>query len=180
MTLGNTSSSLSFKQKVDLLIDLGALDSDTKKKFQTFMEIRNQFMHNWDALDYVTCFSFLPPGKDSFLLRSYPQRPSLSMEDKLEAAVKELCIDITDMTVQIIKKIDAKYIKKGMDESNENVVKVLLGSLDRIQHSIDEIVKELSQDADCIDPLTLAQVSGKVIKSIKNIWAEDIGAIPEQ
>ena len=33
ITLGNKSSSLSFNQKVDLLIDLGALGKEDKKKF---------------------------------------------------------------------------------------------------------------------------------------------------
>ena len=46
MSLGNTGKALSFSQKLNLLIDIGALKKDDQKKFLAFMEIRNQFMHN--------------------------------------------------------------------------------------------------------------------------------------
>ena len=64
----NSNTSLSFKNKIELLIDIGALEGDTKKKFITFMEIRNQFMHNNDASNYVRCYSYLI-GKEKFILK---------------------------------------------------------------------------------------------------------------
>ena len=45
-TLGNKSSSLSFKSKVDLLFDIGDLEKPAYDKLILFMEIRNQFIHN--------------------------------------------------------------------------------------------------------------------------------------
>src|SRR5688572_19762225 len=59
ISFGNKSSSLSFNQKVNILIDIGALNATDKIKFQTFMEIRNQFMHNIDADSYENCFKYL-------------------------------------------------------------------------------------------------------------------------
>lgn len=45
-TLGNKSSSLSFKNKIDLLFDLDDLSPDDYNQMVKFMEIRNQFIHN--------------------------------------------------------------------------------------------------------------------------------------
>ena len=56
-TLGNKSSSLSFKTKVDLLSDIGDLDKTEYDRLILFMEIRNQFIHNPE------CNSFADFGK---------------------------------------------------------------------------------------------------------------------
>ncbi|WKK77111.2 hypothetical protein QYS49_07835 [Marivirga salinae] len=50
--LGNKNSSLSFKNKIDLLFDIGVLSKDENQKLLLLMEFRNQFLHN------ITCNSF--------------------------------------------------------------------------------------------------------------------------
>ncbi len=45
-TLGNKSSSLSFKNKIDLLYDIDDLTKEEYTSMLKFMEIRNQFIHN--------------------------------------------------------------------------------------------------------------------------------------
>jgi len=45
-TLGHSSSALSFKQKADLLKDLGRLNATDYNDLILFMEIRNQLIHN--------------------------------------------------------------------------------------------------------------------------------------
>lgn len=45
-SFSNKSSSLSFNQRLNLLIDIGAIEANNRNKFLAFMEIRNQFMHN--------------------------------------------------------------------------------------------------------------------------------------
>jgi len=106
--LGNKSGCLSFNQKIDLLIELGALSQDVKKKFQAFMEIRNQFMHNLSATTYEKCLSFTN-GTDKFLLKTYPQLDNLIKEDALKAAIGELSDDIGMLTANIIKKVEEKF-----------------------------------------------------------------------
>src|SRR6266446_5696534 len=56
---GNKSGCISFNQKIDLLIEIGALSKDLRTKYQTFMEIRNQFMHNINAESYEKCLSLI-------------------------------------------------------------------------------------------------------------------------
>ena len=109
-SFGNQSGNLSFNQKIDLLIDIRALDKDEKKKFQTFMEIRNQFMHNYYAKNYETCFSFLN-GKSAFILKHYPQKPDLTLEEKLHKATVELAEDVLKTTMNLFKKLREKILK---------------------------------------------------------------------
>lgn len=104
ISFGNKSSAISFNQKINLLIDIGALEKDNKKKFLTFMEIRNVFMHVFEANTFTNCFGFLD-NKEKFLLKIYADPKDEISEDKL----KELCIalsnDIIILTLNIIVKI---------------------------------------------------------------------------
>jgi hypothetical protein len=109
--LGNKSGCLSFNQKVDLLIELGAISVKDRNKFQAFMEIRNQFMHNLSASTYEKCFSFTN-GTDRFLLKTYPQLKTLSKEEALRNSAGELIDDIVNLTVNIIDKIGDKLHKE--------------------------------------------------------------------
>lgn len=52
-TLSNKSSSLSFKNKIDLLHDLGDIDDLDYNHLIKFMEIRNQFAHNHECSSFV-------------------------------------------------------------------------------------------------------------------------------
>ncbi len=52
-TLDNTSSSLSFKNKIDLLLDLGDIEKKDHSHFIKLMEIRNQFAHNPKCTSFV-------------------------------------------------------------------------------------------------------------------------------
>ena len=51
--IGNKNSSLSFKNKIDLLFDINILSKEEHQKLMLLMEFRNQFLHN------ITCTSFL-------------------------------------------------------------------------------------------------------------------------
>ena len=51
-TLGNTSSALSFKSKIDLLYDLEEIDTTVYNHLIKLMEIRNQFAHNSNAISF--------------------------------------------------------------------------------------------------------------------------------
>lgn len=107
ITLGNKRSSFSFDQKVNLLIDMGVLNKLNKEKFQTFMEIRNKFMHVLEITNYEKCFEELD-GKEKWILRVYPQNTGLSKEKQLAQAVNDLAEDVTTLTTSISIKIDSK------------------------------------------------------------------------
>src|ERR1700733_14383622 len=51
-TLGNSSSALPFKSKIDLLYDLEELDKIEYTHLLKLMEVRNQFAHNPNAVSF--------------------------------------------------------------------------------------------------------------------------------
>ena len=137
-TLGNKSSSLSFSQRVDLLLDLKAFSSDQRKKLQTFMEIRNQLMHNIEASSYEKCFSFMK-GKDNWILKEYPQPNELSREKKLEKATISLAQGAYDIIEGLIKPLNEKKEKK----KEVPYLKRLIDARDKAINDIEGIVDDL-------------------------------------
>lgn len=59
-TLDNKSSSLSLKNKIDMLYDIGDFDKKTYTKVLKFMEIRNQFIHNPECNNFTDLESVSP------------------------------------------------------------------------------------------------------------------------
>lgn len=89
-TLGNNSSALSFKAKIDILYDLEELDVTNYNHLIKLMEIRNQFAHNPNAISFS---SFEEINKDVFkyLLKHRPQElEKEDIEKQLEGSFNEL------------------------------------------------------------------------------------------
>lgn len=68
---GETSKSLPFNNKLDLLLELNFFDKETKEKFSLFGEIRNKFAHLKSVSDFSGCFARLN-GSENRLLKFYP------------------------------------------------------------------------------------------------------------
>jgi Asp-tRNA(Asn)/Glu-tRNA(Gln) amidotransferase C subunit len=166
-TLGNKSSSLSFNNKIDLLIDIGALKGDTKSKFQIFMEIRNQFMHNSYANTYEECIRFLE--KEKFLLSRYPQLKDLHKEEQLKNAVKQLSEDVLSMIRNIEEEIINRLKKQADLEMKSKSHSALFESLNEMIEHIDELIKTRAN----VDP-SFAEKDPKyqTIMILTNLWKD--------
>jgi hypothetical protein len=89
-TLGNKSTSLSFKNKVDILHDLDELSKEEYDDLIRFMEIRNQIIHNYE------CNSFLKlnetnPDLCNFLKKKFPNSEP-DQESSLRKSYNELYV----------------------------------------------------------------------------------------
>ncbi|MDB5004569.1 MAG: hypothetical protein JWQ34_2794 [Mucilaginibacter sp.] len=114
---GNTSKSLSFNQKVFLLIDLGILDKTSRDKLVKFMEIRNQFMHNIHASSFEKCFSFLE-GTENYLFKLYPINSNENKESKLALLYDKLKFDIIAIIRKLIEELQGKTEEKITQKAN--------------------------------------------------------------
>lgn len=146
-SLGSKGGALSFNQKINLLIDIGALEPATRSKYQAFMEIRNVFMHNILATDLVSCMKFTN-GTEKFILKVYPVgNDVIEEEEKLRFAVEALSADVLKTTKKIEKKIyDKKYKYKESKiglKSHHAFIKVIselknIMSIDIVKNSYDK------------------------------------------
>ena len=71
-SLGNTNTTLSFNQKINLLLDSKSIVKEEKIKFDIFMSIRNQFMHNLNINTFSDAYDKLT-GTEKKLRMLYPK-----------------------------------------------------------------------------------------------------------
>lgn len=135
LVLGNRNSSLSLSQKIDLLIDLGALTIKDKSKFQAFMEIRNKFMHVYDANSFNACFMHLGE-KEKFLFKLYPQVKAMDREEKLKEVSICLANDVLSLTYGIINSIIAKNHNERISELSISLAKTITVNSDELNKLI--------------------------------------------
>lgn len=90
-SLGNKTSSLSFNQKLNLLLDSGSITKTDKLKLEIFMEVRNQFMHNLDVYSFKEVFQLLE-GREKKLKKIYPIffSDSIDIEKSFEECITKI------------------------------------------------------------------------------------------
>lgn len=93
----NKSGNLSFRNKIDLLFDLGILTKDEYKCFLLLMEFRNQFLHNIDCISFSHAVSILGKDRGNQLIRFVETG---SHADK-ESQYKEGFLHLYGKTIQI-------------------------------------------------------------------------------
>lgn len=97
-SFGNTSSCLSFNQKMFLLLDYGAIEKDDKTIMNDVMSIRNQFLHNANCLTYQDAFKSLDGTQNRFMKMFTDNfKDDSDMEKNLEKSVSdafEYCKDV--------------------------------------------------------------------------------------
>jgi len=122
-TLGNTGSSLSMNDKINILTDMNSMNADDAKRFQLFMKIRNQFMHNRDATSFEKCLAFLNGTKKN-LLKLYPQKEDIAEEKKIELAFDNLLKDLINVLLAILNvyqekikaEVERDFFKRKFEE----------------------------------------------------------------
>jgi len=116
-SFGSRSTALSFNQKILLLIDIGALERNTRIKFLTFMAVRNQFMHNILATSYEVCVRKCLSDEDGKYITKYVKKEEQESDEKhLKRAVDALSNDILKITGELFVTLKTKM---GGQMSNE-------------------------------------------------------------
>lgn len=177
-TLGHKGSSLSFSQRVDFLMDLKVLNQAEKSKFQTFMEIRNQLMHNLCAFTYVKCFGFLPEGKAAWILKQYPQPANLAQEIKLKNAAIALARDVKTLVFNINNALTAKKEKDKLAPSLRRRLDARNKGIEEVKNIIDELIAKKIGSKKLVTAKHFnnigAEVSGVLDERIKTLWFQEI------
>ncbi|SDE64993.1 hypothetical protein SAMN05216464_10893 [Mucilaginibacter pineti] len=127
-TLGNSSSALPFKSKIDLLYDLEELSKTEYAHSLKLMEIRNQFAHNPNAVSFE---SFKEINNDiiNYLLRNCPgDLEKEDVETKLVGAFNHL-FQITAGKLMIIEVEYSGGIRKQI---RQHVNDIIVKNIDHI------------------------------------------------
>lgn len=155
-SLGFRSSAISFKTKVDILLDMNLINKDDIWKYETFMLIRNQFMHNMDADTYDDCLEYIDKEKKNKLLKFYPKNIDLSEEEKTKRASINLAAELTEISHKLFIKVMSKHSTDGNIYGNAQIgfsfkkglefLKEKLGdAYDTKKITLDELIQVLSE-----------------------------------
>lgn len=128
-TLGNQSSSLSFKTKIDFLYDLDDISKEEYNKYLKFMEIRNQFAHNSECNTFESLID-INDSITNFLLKKYK---SIVVEGRSNEENLSACYN--KMVNVLIGKLLVLDIEYGIGLKNEVISKIN----SRIMDDIDEV-----------------------------------------
>lgn len=148
ISFGNKSTALSFRTKVNLLLDMKVFDKNDNWKLEKFMEIRNQFMHNFEASSYEKCFSFLS-GAQEKVLKEYPQDKKLPLEAQLKIASQKLAFEV----LNIVQKVFSAVIGKKVTESE----RITLSTIAKASNKAIEELYEKAKSSDEPDKISLIE-----------------------
>lgn len=146
-SLGFKGSALSFKNKVDILLDIGHITKEKYGEFIMFMEIRNQFIHNIDSNSFKIVLDRV--NKKKKLLGIDSNLESFVKKDKngkntekiYEVAFTHLCLNLKEILDEIHKTIVAdkiKYLDNKIKALEANIYKKINSA---IAESIDVVAE---------------------------------------
>lgn len=134
------------------------MNDDLKSKFVAFMEIRNQFMHNMNALTYVKCFENLP-GKQKWILNTYPQ-PGVTLnaipdiEEKLNDWSKKLIAEKKKINTTVLKGFGSTVRKAVFSSVAQHFKKIV---------AEERTLEKAERDAEIDAAVAAASISGKKV-----------------
>lgn len=141
-TLGNQSSALSFKSKVDLLYDLDEIDKEEYNHLLKLMEIRNQFAHNSDAVSFES-LDDINPQINKYLEKNAPD--NIDHEQNREKKLQQIFSELFKITVAKLMIIEFEYKKGIKDEIRKHVNDKIVENINEIWKSALEKRKENQQ-----------------------------------
>lgn len=167
LSFGNRSSSLSFNQKLNLLKDNDTINKDDKYKLEVFAAIRNQFMHNPQANNYVDAFDFID-GAESKLKKIYPQffekaEREVIFENIVEQLYKDgraILVSFKGGAERKIKLIsEAKTYRKYYEKLNKSVIE----NFKEFEDALRQIDKETIDKSALL--LTITEMKFEIVRS---------------
>lgn len=147
-TLGDKSSALSLKNKIDLLFDLGEIDKTDYTNAQKIMEIRNQFVHNHSA-DSFTSFKSINPELIKFLVDNRPKDLPNGLSEEEQYLVTFIHIHRILLGKLLLSNIE--YSNGVIKEMRKHLNDLTVENFDGIwQKAVDEAVQEKIDSIDIL------------------------------
>jgi hypothetical protein len=109
--LDNTDESISFNDKIELLLESDDLSIIDKSKISVFREIYKELNINKDAETFEDCLTS-SDSNDDFLLILYPQEDTITREKKLTNACILLIDDVSQLVSSFTKETPVKLNKR--------------------------------------------------------------------
>lgn len=130
-SLGNNSSNLSLRNKIDILHDLEIFQGDIYSNFVLFMEFRNQFIHNINCNTFVAALELLKDDRGNKLLKLANCNPTDQRE--LESKYKKGYSELFIICFRSVKQIYEARLKQFQERK-----KLVFSIMDYCRYIIDK------------------------------------------
>ncbi len=140
-TLGNQTSALSFRSKIDLLYDIEEIDSSEYNHLLKMMEIRNQFAHNPNAVSFESLDEINPA------INKYLEKLEFDGIDKYEKREVKLKFIFSEMFKRCEGKLlvtEIEYTKGLEKDIRKHINDAVVDNLDEIW--ADAVKRHLTSD----------------------------------
>lgn len=137
-SFGNKNCALSLNAKVLLLKDMNIIDSEDREKLQLFMEIRNQFIHNFDVKSFLLCTMNI--SKNLKIKYRYDNN-----EAELKRLFFELCSDIQLIFNKVIDFAGKQYGEKALSIWRTEALEKIVTNAKALEKEIDDLFKTAQQ-----------------------------------
>jgi hypothetical protein len=127
-TLGNQSSAISFKTKIDILFDLEDIGKEEYSNLIKMMEIRNQFAHNPYATSFAK-FAEINTDISNYLTKKFPNDVP---EDQCELKLATSYMDLYKISIGRLLSLELEY-RAGVEEEMKRYLN------DQVIENIDNI-----------------------------------------
>jgi|GEM_PF-2799419 len=142
-SFGNQSTSLSFNQKMYLLLDYGAIEKDDKIVLDALMNIRNQFMHNADCESYIDAVRAID-GLENKFKKLYKHNFT---DDNLEVNLEKCIDEAIAQAMEALSNIKGGIEKKiTMETLRDSYKEYIIRSGNRLQSLFIELGNEIIDD----------------------------------
>lgn len=142
-TLGNQSSALSFKSKIDLLFDLDEIDKIEYNHLLKLMEIRNQFVHNPDAVTFESLDSINPDINRYIEKQTFDD---IKQEGSREEYLRKIFSRLFTLTAGKLLVTEIEYLKGMEIEIRKHINDRLVENMDSIWESALKETREKRKD----------------------------------
>lgn len=142
VSFGNKSQSLSFNQKVNLLIDSKAINKTEKRYLRCFMELRNQFIHNKGIDSYNK--ACIATNTTKYLEATFPKYfTENDLETQLANSIEQLYQEC-GWAISNLKGLSKDLLKQESNLESSKQLSILYKR--SLNQSIDEIIVSIDRN----------------------------------
>ena len=171
-SFGNTGKALGFEQKITLLTDIEAFTNELRSKFEMFMAVRNQLVHNIDANSMESCALYIE-GLQKYLFKRYPQKDELRLEHKLREAFRSLSIDLLKELQILRDRAIQKITEEESKDAAEAALTSLLKTLETIEPDFSSYIVKILPDIELPFAKEISEnLNGILYKKVIDNWAK--------
>lgn len=138
ISFGRTGKALTFENKLNLMLDIASISKDDRKRFTLLQEMRNQFAHNLNAINFEFYYVITGTKPEHNLFKWYPPDGTGSHKERLNESVDLWLKDLKRIHFKAERMIGSRLNKNIRDKVNAAVLEVYRRGREKLFDSFED------------------------------------------